>query len=135
MDSPWMSLLLLLVGMTISGAGAWFAGKRWYGRQITELQAKLEKHRQVSGNHISQHRKQIAHLQDQLKTVERLQDEVQRLREREQARVRQTLDEITRDADRDPRPHGQAVSPTGFADTVPVADVEPVPRKRTTERT
>jgi TolA-binding protein len=127
-----MTLLLVVVAVAVSVGGTWLFSQRWHGRQISELQAKIDKHRQTSGNHIAQARKQIAQLQGELTTVQSLKDEVQRLRDREQARVRQTLEELTRDADRDPRPHGQAVSPTGFADTVPVADIEPVPRGRST---
>ena len=134
MDGLWMMLLSAVLAAAAGAGGAWFFARHRHTRQVAELQAKIDKHRQTSGNHIAQARKQIAQLQAELTTVQSLKDEVQRLRDREQARVRQTLEELTRDADRDPRPHGQAVSATGFVDTVPVADIEPLPRKRTSER-
>ncbi len=116
------AMLLLMAGFAALASAALgaLAGRWWYGRRIAELLArldKLERARQVAGQHSSQARRQIEQLQKDLAEQHRARAEARSARKRELSQSLDAAEQRTLRLDPAERP---SLPAHGFADTQPL---------------
>jgi hypothetical protein len=121
-----MQWMVMGLAALTCGAGGACAGRWWSSRRVTDLLVrldKLEKARQVAGQHAAQARRQIEQLQKDIAAQHKVRAEARTMRKRELSDALDASDQTVRLERSDRRAHEEpATRPVhGFADTLPMA--------------